>query len=110
MRSRVKLRQRVLRLGGVIVYVRCNEPCSVIARGRLRVGRRVFRMRPGATGSQVARRARLKVGLTRRGRRALRRAARKGRLGRVRVRVRLRATDLAGNRSPLVRHTVRVKR
>jgi glucose/arabinose dehydrogenase len=110
LRTRVKLFQRVLRLGGVIVYVRCNEPCSVLARGRLRVGRRVFRMRPAAAGSQVVRRARLKLGLTRRGRRALRRAVRNGRAGRARVRVRLRATDTAGNRSTLVRHRIRVRR
>jgi hypothetical protein len=108
--ARVKRRQRILRLGGVVVYVRCNEPCSVIARGRLRVGRRLFRMRPAAAGSQVARRARLKLGLTRRGRRALRRAVRNARADRARVRVRLRATDLAGNRSPVVRHVVRVRR
>jgi hypothetical protein len=40
--------------------------------------------------------------------RALRRAVRNGR--RPRVRLSLRATDLAGNRSPLVRRMVRVRR
>jgi glucose/arabinose dehydrogenase len=110
MRTRVNLRQRVLRLGGVIIHARCDEPCSVIARGRLRIGRRAFSMRPGASGSQAARRARVKVGLTRRGRRALRRAARQRRLRRASVRVRVRATDLAGNRSPFSRHTIRVRR
>jgi glucose/arabinose dehydrogenase len=110
LQARVRPRQRVLRLGGVIVHARCNEACSIIARGRLRIGRRVIRMRPAATGSQAAPRTRLKVRLTRRGRRALRRAARQGRLRRASVRVRLRATDLAGNRSPLARHTIRVRR
>jgi hypothetical protein len=107
---RVRRFQRVLRLGGAVVRVRCDEPCSAIVRGRLRIGRRVFRMRPAATGSQVARPARLKARLTRRGRRALRRAVRAGRVRRARVGLRMRATDQAGNRSPLVRRTVRVRR
>jgi glucose/arabinose dehydrogenase len=110
MRTRVKRVQRVLRIRGAVAYVRCNEPCSVIVRGRLRIGRRVFRMRPVATGSQAEPRVRLKTRLTRRGRRALRRAVRRGRVRRARVHLRLRATDPAGNRSPLVRRTVRVRR
>jgi glucose/arabinose dehydrogenase len=110
LRTRVKGRQRVLRLGGVVVYVRCSEPCSVAAGGRLQIGRGSYRMRRVAMGAQVGRRVRLKVGLTRRGRRALRRAARRGRLSRASVRLNLRATDAAGNRSPLARRTVRVRR
>jgi glucose/arabinose dehydrogenase len=106
----LRRRQRVLRLRGVVIRVRCNEPCSVIVRGRLRVGRRSFRMRAAASGAQLARRARLKAGLTRRGRRALRRAVVHGRVRRARVRLSLRATDEAGNRSRLLRRTVRVRR
>jgi hypothetical protein len=110
LRARVRRRQRVLRLGGVIVYVRCDEPCSVVASGRLRIGRRGFRMRPAATGSQVTQRTRVKLRLTRRGRRALRRAARQRRLRRASVRVQLRATDPVGNQSPLMRRTIRIRR
>ena len=108
LRARVRRRQRVLRLRGAVAYVRCNEPCSVAARGRLRIGRRSYRMRPAASGAQAGTRARLKVRLTRRGRRALPRALRRER--RASVRLRLRARDAAGNRSPLVRRTVRAVR
>jgi glucose/arabinose dehydrogenase len=107
---RAKRRQRVRRLRGVVVYVRCSEACSVAARGRLRIGRARYRMRPLARAAQANRRVRLKVRLTQRGRRALRRADRRGRLRRASVRLNLRATDSAGLRSPVVRRTVRVRR
>jgi glucose/arabinose dehydrogenase len=110
LRARVKRRQRVLRLRGVVAYVRCSESCSVAARGRLRIGRARYRMRPLARAAQANRQVRLKVRLTRRGRAALRRSARRGRLRRASVRLSLRATDSAGLRSPMVRRTVRVRR
>jgi hypothetical protein len=110
LRARVKRHQRVLRLRGVVAYVRCSESCSVAARGRLRIGRARYRMRPLARAAQATRRVRLKVRLTRRGRAALRRCARRGRLRRASVRLSLRATDTAGLRSPMVRRTVRVRR
>jgi glucose/arabinose dehydrogenase len=110
LRVRVKRRQRVLRLRGAVAFVRCSESCSVAARGRLRIGRARYRMRPLARAAQANRRVRLKVRLTERGRRALRRCARRGRLRRASVRLNLRATDSAGLRSPAVRRTVRVRR
>jgi hypothetical protein len=110
LRARAKRRQRMLRLRGVVAYVRCSEPCSVAARGRLRIGRARYRMRPLARAAQAGQRVRLKVRLTRRGRAALRRCARRGRLRRASVRLTLRATDTAGLRSPAVRRTVRVRR
>jgi glucose/arabinose dehydrogenase len=110
LRARVKRRQRVLRLRGAVAYARCSEPCSVAAGGRLRIGRRFHRMRRVAGAAQLGRRVRLKVALTRGGRRALRRAVRRGRVARASVRLNLRATDTAGNRSPLVRRRVRVRR
>jgi glucose/arabinose dehydrogenase len=110
LRVRVKRRQRVLRLRGAVAYVRCSEACSVAARGRLRIGRARYRMRPLARAAQANSRVRLKVRLTERGRRALRRCARRGRLRRASVRLNLRATDSAGLRSPAVRRTVRVRR
>jgi hypothetical protein len=109
LRARVKRRQRVLRLRGVVAYVRCSESCSVAARGRLRIGRARYRMRPLARAAQAGPRTRLKVRLTKQGRRALRRCARRGRLRRASVRLTLRATDSAGLRSPAVRRTVRVR-
>jgi hypothetical protein len=108
LRTRVKRRQRVLRRRGAVAYARCSEACSVVARGRLRVGKRALRMRPTSHAAQTRRRARLKVALTRRGRKALRRALRRGR--RPVVRLTLRATDSAGNRSAAVRRRVRVRR
>jgi glucose/arabinose dehydrogenase len=110
LRVRVKRRQRVLRLRGAVAYVRCSESCSVAARGRLRIGRARYRMRPLARAAQANRRVRLKIRLTDRGFRALRRCARRGRLRRASVRLNLHATDSAGLRSPAVRRTVRVRR
>jgi glucose/arabinose dehydrogenase len=106
--TRIKRRQRVLRLRGAVAYARCNEVCTVAASGTLRVGRRAFRLRRVTRAVRLSRRARLKVRLTRPGTRALRRALRRGR--RPYVRLGLRATDPAGNRSRLVRATVRVRR
>jgi len=107
---RAKRRQRVRRLRGVVAYARCSESCSVAARGRLRIGRARYRMRPLARAAQAGQRTRIKVRLTKHGRRALRRCARRGRLRRASVRLNLRATDTAGLRSPTVRRTVRVRR
>ena len=110
LRVRAKRRQRVLRLRGAVAYLRCSETCSVAARGRLRIARARYRMRPLARAAQANRPLRLKVRLTQRGRRALRRCARRGRLRRASVRLNLRAIDSAGLRSPTVRRTVRVRR
>ena len=110
LRVRAKRRQRVRRLRGAVAYARCSESCRVAVRGRLRIGRARYRMRPLARAAQVGDRVRLKVRLANRGRRALRRAARRGRLRRASVRLSLRATDAAGLRSPLVLRTVRVRR
>jgi glucose/arabinose dehydrogenase len=107
-RANIKRRQRVLRLRGVVAYARCNEACTLVAAGTLRVGRRAFRLRRATRTVRPSRRARLKVRLNRRSARALRRALRRGR--RPSVRVRLRAADPAGNRSRLIRATVRVRR
>jgi glucose/arabinose dehydrogenase len=108
LRARVKRRQRVLRLRGVVAYVRCSEQCTLAAGGRLRIRNRRYRLRPAAGAARVGQRKRIKVLVNRRGRRALRRALRRGR--RPKVRVNLRARDAAGNRSPLVSRTVRVRR
>ena len=106
--SRVPRRQRVLRLRGAVAYVRCSEACTVKAGGVLRIGKRRVRMRSASRASQVSRQLRVKVVLPRKARKPLRRALRRGR--RPTVRIGLRATDTAGNRSPLVRRTVRVRR
>jgi glucose/arabinose dehydrogenase len=109
--TRVPRRQRVLRLGGAVAYAGCDEACTIAAAGVLRVGKRRLRLagaRRVARASQVGRRLRLKAGLKRRQARILRRALRRGR--RPTVRLSLRATDPAGNRSPVTRRTVRVRR
>ena len=108
LRTRVKRRQRVLRLRGAVAYLRCNERCSMSARGRLRVGKRTLRMRPKGREARARRRVHVKVALTRRGRRVLRRVLRRRR--RASVRLVLRAADSAGNRSPALRRRVRVRR
>jgi glucose/arabinose dehydrogenase len=108
LRTRIKRRQRVLRLRGVVAYARCSEPCTIATGGTLRIRSRRFRMLRASRAAQVTRTSRIKVRLTRRGTRALRRALRHKR--RASVRIGLRAADRAGNRSRLVRATVRVRR
>jgi glucose/arabinose dehydrogenase len=108
LRTRVPARQRVLRLGGAVAYGRCSEDCALAAGGTLRIRNRSYRLRsvrhPGGAGKRV----RVKALLTKRARRALRRALRRGR--HPAVRVGLRARDAAGNRSQLVRRRVGVRR
>jgi glucose/arabinose dehydrogenase len=105
---RVPRRQRVLRLRGAVAYVRCSEPCSLEAGGTLRIDSRRLLLRRAVGSAQPSPRTRLKVRLRRRSARMLRRALANGR--RPRVEVRVRARDAAGNRSALVRRTVRVRR
>lgn len=105
---RAQRRQRVLALGGVIVYVRCPARCRVSAGGRLRIGKRSYSLRRAAKGAAAGERVRLKVRLTERARRALRAAIRRGRRPKLRIGVRTR--DGAGDPSRLLRRTVRVRR
>ncbi|HLM10450.1 MAG TPA: PQQ-dependent sugar dehydrogenase [Thermoleophilaceae bacterium] len=106
--ARVPRRQRVLRLRGAVARLRCDEPCSLAAGGTLRLGRHRLRMRPARAAAAGGETRRMKARLTRRGRRALRRTLRSGR--RASVVLRLRAVDVAGNRSPTLRRRVRVAR
>jgi glucose/arabinose dehydrogenase len=111
LRVRVPRRQRVLKQRGAIAYAGCDERCTIAAAAVLRIGKRRLRMigvrRPARAAQQQGRRVRLKVKLKRRHVRVLRRALRRGR--RPTVRLRLRATDAAGNRSRRIRRTVRVR-
>ncbi|MBN1530297.1 MAG: PQQ-dependent sugar dehydrogenase [Thermoleophilaceae bacterium] len=108
LRAKVKRRQRVLRLGGAVAYARCSEACALSTGALLRIGKRTYRLKPGRRRAAAHRRVRVRVKLTRRARRALRRSLRNGR--RPVVRVGLRARDTGGNRSKLVRRGVRVRR
>ena len=108
MRVRVPSPQRVLRLRGAVAYARCSEACTLAAGGTLRIGSRRLLLRRAVGSGQPSPRTRLKVRLRRRAVRLLRRALANGR--RPRVQVRLRARDAAGNRSALVRRSLRVRR
>ena len=108
MRVRVPSPQRVLRLRGAVAYARCSEACTLAAGGTLRIGSRRLLLRRAVGSGQRSPRTRLKVRLRRRAVRLLRRALANGR--RPRVQVRLRARDAAGNRSALVRRSLRVRR
>jgi hypothetical protein len=108
LRTGIKARQRVLRLGGVVAYVRCDVRCRVSAGGRLIVGKRSFQMRRLSKRLTAGRRTRIKVRLSRAGRRGLVRGLRRHR--RAKVRIGIRARDGAGHASKLVRSTVRVRR
>lgn len=107
LKTRVKKRQRVLKLGGAVAYVRCDERCTVRAGGTLRIGKRRFELRGVRTRSlRAAKLVRVRQRLTRRGTRALRRALSSGK--QPTVQLRLRARDAAGNPSRLTRRTVYV--
>jgi glucose/arabinose dehydrogenase len=108
LRARVARRQRVLRRRGAVAYVRCSEVCRVSAGGTLRIGRRKLALRRTTVRAHASVRKRLKVRPTKRSARMLRRALAHGR--HPRVQVRLRARDTAGNRSALVRRSLRVRR
>jgi hypothetical protein len=106
--ARAPRRQRVQRRGGAVVYVRCNEHCTLHAGGTLLIGRRKLLLRRVLAGLVADRRARLLLRVRPRGRRLLRAALLRG--GHPRVVLRLRAVDAAGNRSDVVRRAVRVRR
>ena len=100
----VKRRQRVLQAGGVLARAGCDDQCSLSAWGSLRVGGRSYDLVRSQT-AQSGRRVRLKVRLTRRATRALRRAVTHQKHHTLRIS--LRARDAVGNRSSLVRASVR---
>lgn len=104
----VRRRQRVLRLGGAVARVRCDEACSLSAGGTLLVHRRKLLLRRVAATLSAGDGARLLVRLRPHARRVLRAALRRG--GHPRAVLRLRATDGAGNASGVVRRGVRVRR
>jgi glucose/arabinose dehydrogenase len=106
--ARAPRRQRLLRHRGAVVYPRCNEDCTVAAGGTLVVRHRRLRLRHARAQLTGGQRARLVVRMGPRARRLVRRALRHHR--HPRVALRLRATDTAGNRSGLVRRTVRARR
>ena len=110
LRTRVPRRQRVRRLRGVVAYARCSEPCRASMSARLRIGRRSYKLRTTRRRVAAGKRVRLRASLTRRARRAVRRWERRPRRRRARVRVALRARDAAGNRSPVRKARVRVRR
>ena len=108
LRARVPRRQRVLRRRGAVAYVRCSEACTLSVGGTLRIGRRKLLLRRASGAAHPSPRKRFKVRLRKRSARVLRRALANGR--RPRVHIRMRARDAAGNRSALVRRSLRVRR
>ncbi|HMJ02348.1 MAG TPA: PQQ-dependent sugar dehydrogenase [Conexibacter sp.] len=101
-----KRRQRVLRLRGAVVRVRCEQPCRAAAGGKLHVGGRRFALRRVVVATNVSgRELRLKPRLTRRAARALRTALDAGGRPVALVRVRVREPD--GDTSPLLLRRVR---
>jgi hypothetical protein len=105
--TRIPRLQRALRRGSVLVYARCGEPCRLSAIGRFVIRRRSYWFHRARGTTVPGRRATLRVRLTRRAKRALRRQIRRGR--RPAVRIALRARDNAGNATRLVRRRVRVR-
>ena len=101
--------QKFLKQGAVIVFARCGEPCSLVASGTLTVpgAAKVYRLkkvrRSGAAGAKV----KLALKLPRKARQPVKAALRRGL--RVRARVKIVATDAAGNRRTTTRK-LRAKR
>ncbi len=108
LRTRFPAKQRLLRLGGAVAYGRSSEASALAIGATLRIGERSYRLKPQTRPAGAGKRVRMKATLTRRARRALRKAFRNDR--RPVVRVGLRARDAAGNRSKLVRRRVAVRR
>jgi glucose/arabinose dehydrogenase len=106
--TKTKRSQRVLHLGGVVVYARCpGEGCKVTLTARLRVGKLSYPLTSVRKTLARGKRLRMKAKLTRRAKRALR----NGMLGgaKLRVDVTLAARDAAGNPTRRHRATVRVR-
>ncbi len=108
LKTRVTKRQRVLEHRGVIAYGRCDEACTLSLSARLRIGQRSYKLRPATAAAAANQRRALKAKLAKRARRALRKALTRGR--RPKVLATLTARDGAGNETPPVRRTIRVKR
>jgi glucose/arabinose dehydrogenase len=101
-------RQRVLRQRGAFVFVSCSEHCSLNAGGTLVIGRRRLLLRRVPAALAGGSRTRLLVRARPRARRLLRTALLRGR--RPRIELRVHASDAAGNRSPVVRRSLRARR
>src|SRR3954468_16397234 len=108
LRVLVKRTQRVLHNRGAIVYARCSEACGVVAGGRLRIGRHLYKLRRANKLVPNGKRARLRVIVGPKARKLLARALKRHRHPTVRVNVR--AIDGAGNRSPLAGKSLRISR
>ncbi len=108
LKVRVPARQRVRKLHGAIGYARCSETCRVSMSGTVRIGRRSYKLRKTTKPVAAHKRIKLRVRLTKRASRAIRRALKRKR--RAKVKIGLRARDGAGNRSVLFRRSVRVRR
>jgi glucose/arabinose dehydrogenase len=108
LRTRFPARQRVLRLGGAVAYGRSSEAGALAAGGVLKIAKRSYRLRSARVPAGANKLVRVKVRLTARARRALRKALRGGRHPVVRMGLRVR--DGGSNSSTLVRRRVRVRR
>ena len=108
LRALAKGRQRLLRLRGAVAYVRCSENCAIVVGGRLRVGKRSYRLRRVKTLGPANKRVRMKLPLGSKARRAIRQGIRGHR--KIRIDVTLRARDAIGNRSRPATRAVLLKR
>ena len=93
----------------VAVRVACDEACTAVGRGRLRIARSGKKRRLKRTTTSIAagESAKLRLAVPRKTRRAARRALRRGK--RVRAKLTVVTSDAAGNRSK-TRRTVRLTR
>ena len=103
----VARRQRVRRARPAIAYTHCDELCTVRVTGRLKLGRRSYKLRSASKPAAARERRLLLVPLTSGATRALRRALRSHQ--RPTIALALRARDASGNRSKLAKRTITVR-
>ena len=108
LKVRVPGGQRFLNRRGVLAFARCDEPCALGLSGRVRVGRRSYKLRNTRKAAPAGKRIRIRARLTPRGLRTLRSTSRGHR--RARAVLVLRARDAAGNPSRFVRRTIALRR
>jgi glucose/arabinose dehydrogenase len=106
LRVTVAAEQRVLRAKAATAYASCSEPCSLVARARIRIGGHPFDLLRAGAAPPAGRRGRLKLLLTPHCVHLLKRALKRHRPASVRLT--LRASDATGNSAKAVVRTVRV--
>jgi hypothetical protein len=107
LKVRVPRTQRVRRLRRALAYARCNERCTVRITGRLKLGRRSYKLPSTSKAAAAGKRILLRVRLTSAAAHALTRALPPTQ--RATIALAARASDASKNRSRLATRTITVR-